>query len=677
MLAPSSPHRHPGRRAPAAGALLLAILLLLPAAPFAEPPEAPQPIEPERLVHLLQYIAVDYGTAVKDGAIVNPFEYREMQQFSRLLVDRIGELEARGASEAIGSGIRQLQEQIRTTRPWTEVRALASDLADRLVSELDLSALPAAAPDVERGRRFYGRICASCHGESGRGDGRSAQGMNPPPTAFDEARMNLVSPHQLVGSIRFGIEGTPMPAYDGHVEAERIWDIAFFLMTLRSGFAPHEPEQELPFTLDALARHSNEELLALARESGADVDPGHIDHYRRFPGLADLSVRAPERVAAPAASPAETRPAPSAANDGLRLALQLQDAFARVAEQTAPSVVGVTAFVRQSEGPPPAPPSGGRWLEGSADERRYPGFRRARAGSGFLVSDDGYILTARHLLVDESGETVELVDVERDDGRHQVARIVGTEATIDLGVLKLEEFRPTDLRDLRPVKIGDSSAVRVGHWAIALGNPAGPGTTFAVGTLSSRAERQCYQEELSATLMQASLGVPAGGYGGPLVNVEGAVVGMLIPGPGGDRAAPATPSPTVAFALPMDLALAIYEPLKVKESRKSPWLGISVLERRSVRERRGKSMPAHVKLPSSGVYIDDVFAPSPAAAADIRVGDSLISIDGNRLFSVGHFQKWLYLSGIGRTITLEIFRDGKTLEKRVTVEERPAAAVPR
>jgi S1-C subfamily serine protease len=198
-----------------------------------------------------------------------------------------------------------------------------------------------------------------------------------------------------------------------------------------------------------------------------------------------------------------------------------------------------------------------------------------------------------------------------------------------------------------------------------------------VGTLSSRAERQCYQDELSATLMQASLGVPAGGYGGPLTTIEGDVVGMLIPGPNADLAAPATPSPTLAFALPIDLAMAIYEPLKVKESRKSPWLGISVLERRPVGRGPGRPGPGGVRLPPGGVLIDNVFEPSPAATADVRVGDLLLSIDGQRLYSVGAFQKWLYLSGIGRTITLEIFRDGEKLEKRITVEERPAAAVPR
>ncbi len=82
-------------------------------------------------------------------------------------------------------------------------------------------------------------------------------------------------------------------------------------------------------------------------------------------------------------------------------------------------------------------------------------------------------------------------------------------------------------------------------------------------------------------------------------------------------------------------------------------------------------------IPRTGVYIDDVFDPSPASRAGIRVGDSLVSLDGNRLFSVLDFQKWLYLSGIGRTVELEIFREQKTLEKRVKIEERPESVTTR
>jgi serine protease Do len=261
--------------------------------------------------------------------------------------------------------------------------------------------------------------------------------------------------------------------------------------------------------------------------------------------------------------------------------------------------------------------------------------------------------------------------------------------------MKLEQLPGARTRELRAAPIGERGDIRVGHWTIALGNPAGPGTSFAIGTLSSGPERQCYQEDLTATLMQTSVGIPVGGYGGPLVNIEGEVVGMMVPGPGAETRESAASARSLEFALPIDLAMAIYEPLKRRESRKSPWLGFSVLElgdprsRRTVSQagddppgtgvatRRRSQLRGATQLPRLGVYIDDVFEPSPAAAADIRIGDTLLSIDGNALVSVGEFQRWLYLSGIGRTIALEIFRDGATLEKRVTVAERPEAVRPR
>ncbi|MEN8183067.1 MAG: cytochrome c, partial [Myxococcota bacterium] len=277
-------HHHLDRPGLAARALALGILLLIPArGAFAQPQAALERIEAEQLVFLLQYIAVDYGAAVQDGAVVNPFEYQEMRRFSQLLVEHVDDLQTSGAPEEIRTGILQLREEIRGTRPWTEVRALASDLAGKLVGELGLSVSPAVAPDLDRGRRFYGQVCATCHGASGGGDGPSAPGMDPPPTSLSDPRMNLVSPHQLYGAIKFGIEGTAMPSYEGELDPETIWDLSFFILTLRSGFAPRPPEQELPLTLADLARHSNEDLRALLRDLRVDADPGHIDYYRESP----------------------------------------------------------------------------------------------------------------------------------------------------------------------------------------------------------------------------------------------------------------------------------------------------------------------------------------------------------------------------------------------------------
>jgi S1-C subfamily serine protease/mono/diheme cytochrome c family protein len=672
---------------------MLGLLALSPGSASAEPAATPAHPEMARVVFLLQYIAVDYGTAVRDGAIANPFEYQEMRSFSQSLVEHSEAMRESGVPEEVLTGIRQLQAKIAAARPWSEVREQANELAGKLVAQLDLVVLPTETPDLDRGQRLYGQMCAACHGASGKGDGPSASLLDPPPTAFDASRMKLVSPHHLYGATQLGIEGTAMPSFAGELDPRAIWDISFFVMTLRGDFAPRRPESAHRLTLADLARHSDQDLLARLRGMGMEIDPAHIDHYRRFPGSLRQEALPPGTLAKadPKARGQESAPA---RGPDLQLALSLQDAFAGVAEQAAPSVVGVSGLIRQADGDESASEGAGSW-RGGAEERLYPGFRRGRSGSGFLVSDEGYILTTHQVLGDDAGGLVDVLDVELHDGSHQIARIVGTEPTINLGVLKLEHLPGATTPELRPARIGRSGDIRVGHWAIALGNPAGPGTSFAIGTLSSGPERQCYQEDLTATLMQTSVSVPVGGYGGPLANIEGEVVGMMVPGPGAGLPELVTSTRSLEFALPIDLAMAIYEPLKLRESRKSPWLGFSVLELGDPRARLapskegGEPTPRGVEtrsrsrlrrgnqFPRLGVTIDDVFEPSPAAAAGVRIGDTLLSIDGNALVSVGEFQRWLYLSGIGRTIELEIYRDGEILEKRVTVAERPEAVRPR
>jgi S1-C subfamily serine protease/mono/diheme cytochrome c family protein len=660
----------PRDRAVRAARWLAAALLWLAGAAAAAP--APDPVSGERLVYLLQYIAVDYGVAVRDREVADPFEYEEMRRFARLLAGRGDALAERGVSAATREGLTRLEHSIRALAPWPEVRSLASELATALATELDVIALPTAAPDLARGRRFYLAMCASCHGVRGRGDGRAAAGLEPPPTAFHEERMGWVSPHQIYGAVKFGIEGTAMPAYADSLAADRIWDIAFFIMTLRGGFARHAPDEELPLTLADLAQRSNAELLASLRGAGFEVHPSHIDEYRASPASARRAPRAPEpELADPRPDdPASPTPPPGG---GLELALALQSVFARVAQMVTPSVVGVRGMVRRPEGDAP---SRGGWREGSSEERLYPEYLPARAGSGFLVNDAGHVLTAYGLLTDARGERVELVDVELHDGRHRTARIIGSEPTIDLAVLALDPPRHGRARELQPVRLGQSDALSVGHWTIALGNPAGAGRSFAVGTLASGPERQCYQEDLTATLMQTSLSVPPGAYGGPLVDIHGSVVGMMVPGPRADLGDGGATREPLRFALPIDLAMAIYEPLVQRASHRSPWLGFAVLELESARRLRAPGS-RETSLPQAGVYIDDVFDPSPAWSAGVRVGDSLTAIDERRIESVGDFQKWLYLSGIGRDVTLELFRDGERFERRVSIQERPAAIAPR
>jgi serine protease Do len=376
------------------------------------------------------------------------------------------------------------------------------------------------------------------------------------------------------------------------------------------------------------------------------------------------------------ASAAPSPSAPADADPGLAVALQLQDAFTRIAERVLPSVVGVTSFVEDPDWTLEklTAERGMEWIQANAEDLRYPGYRKLRSGSGFLVSDDGYVLSANHVVRDEQGEVAKMVSVELRDGRHVTSRVVGAEPTIDLAVLQLLELTDPAERKVPPVTLGDSDAMQVGHWVIALGNPPGPDVTYAVGTLAARPEQQCYQADLSRTLFQTSVTIPPESYGGPLVDIRGRVIGIDVPAP--PRVDLDERGGRSSYALPIGLALNIYEALKVAQSDRSPWIGVSVLDLPGARRRLGSRARA-IEFPRTGIYIDDVFDPSPAFAAGIRPGDFLTGMGTHRVLSVADFQKWLYLGGIGSPVELELFREGKAVKHTVTIEQRPPEATTR
>ncbi|HXV75777.1 MAG TPA: trypsin-like peptidase domain-containing protein, partial [Candidatus Polarisedimenticolaceae bacterium] len=565
------------------------LLALFAVVPWITPMQAAEPpaveTDAQRLVFLVQYVGADYGLAVADGRIIDAFEYDEMVRFSGLLVRSIDGLVARGAPETVGDGLRRLERAIRALRPWDEVRSLADDLAAILLERLDLVPWPTTAPDPTRGGELYRTLCASCHGETGRGDGPLAAGQDPPPTSFRDARMDLLSPHQIFGATRFGIDGTAMASYADLLSSSDTWDLAFHLLTLREDFAPAAAAPDVELSLAELVVSSNAALLARVGQDRRAA----VDYYRASPPAPAAPVLAGPRRDADSQAAAIDATAP------LDLALQLQDAFAGVAERMLPSVANVTTYVRTGDRAAEAAPERDEaWAVAGSAALAYPGFRRLRSGSGFFVSRDGYLLTGHHVVVREDGEPAEVIDVELPGGRRVLSRLVGAEPTLDLALLKLEvvsEHRPPEVV---PVAIGDAGSLRVGHWVIAVGDPSGPERTYAVGTLAARADRQCYQEQRSATLLQASLVLHRESYGGPLVDIRGRVVGMLVPPP------EAAATNATEYALPIELAINISDALKVVESRRSPWLGVSVLELASARRSRAaEATPPD--LPPTGV----------------------------------------------------------------------------
>jgi hypothetical protein len=239
-----------------------------------------EPVEPERLLYLLEYLAADYDSAVREGGILDPYEYVEMLTISRALVDRAGDLLAHGAPQDITARLGQLRDDILARRPPAEVRSAARRIALEVLERLDSVSLPSTAPDHSRARELYDAGCEPCHGSQGGGDGRAARGMQPPPVSFRHTRMSLVSPHQMYVAISHGIDGTAMPSFSGAYAPAEMWDLAFFVLTLREGFEPCAPEVDLPFTSRELALLANDELLERARRAWPRARPEHIDYYR-------------------------------------------------------------------------------------------------------------------------------------------------------------------------------------------------------------------------------------------------------------------------------------------------------------------------------------------------------------------------------------------------------------
>jgi high-affinity iron transporter len=203
--------------------------LYLCAAFLAAPPAAAQQAEVQTTWRLLDYVAVDYSEAVRDGRVVNPAEYAEMEEFSAAIRERIAALPAHDRKPSLIAGADRLRHDIAAKAPPPQIARLARGLAAQLIAAFPVPLAPREAPDVGRGARLYQQQCASCHGASGDGRGPMAANMEPPPIDFtDRARAAQRSPFALYQVIEQGLEGTAMGSF-AHLPVEDRWALAFYL----------------------------------------------------------------------------------------------------------------------------------------------------------------------------------------------------------------------------------------------------------------------------------------------------------------------------------------------------------------------------------------------------------------------------------------------------------------
>ncbi|HSJ06376.1 MAG TPA: trypsin-like peptidase domain-containing protein [Longimicrobiales bacterium] len=355
----------------------------------------------------------------------------------------------------------------------------------------------------------------------------------------------------------------------------------------------------------------------------------------------------------PLVLPVEAR-AQTAAPSDTATALALSSAFRAAAERTLPAVVFIA--VEQT-----APMARGDQLE-TIPEPFRDFFRMPRpddrprqgTGSGFIIDAGGHILTNAHVVADASRLTVRLVD-----GREYTARVVGSDVSTDVAVIRVEP-RPGETLPVAP--LGDSDALRVGDWVLALGNPLGLDFTVTAGIVSARG-RQITGPTNLESFIQTDAAINPGNSGGPLIDLFGRVVGVNSAIFGSDRFV------GYGFAVPIRLARRVASDLLEYGYLRRPQLGAEV---RSV---LAVDAEVYDLAEVRGALIVALNPPDgPAATAGLRAGDIVLSLDGQPVRDDVHLITSLADLRPGQDVTLGVLRDGGRRDVRVRLGEfeRPA-----
>ncbi len=273
--------------------------------------------------------------------------------------------------------------------------------------------------------------------------------------------------------------------------------------------------------------------------------------------------------------------------------------------------------------------------------RRY---RREGAGSGFIISKDGYILTNSHVVGDATRITVRL-----HDGREFDAKNIGTDPRSEVALIKI------DAEDVPAVPLGDSTDLEVGEWVIAVGNPFGLSETVTAGIVSALGRRNIGIADYE-DFIQTDAAINPGNSGGPLLNINGEVVGIntaIYTRSGGSMG--------VGFAIPINMARAIKEQLMESGTVTRGYLGVYLQE---ITQLLADSLEL---ADAKGILISDVVEDSPAEKSGLQQGDVVRKIDGQPVDDTGAFRNEISNRRPGTEIELLIHRDGEELHVNVTI----------
>ncbi|HVE53284.1 MAG TPA: cytochrome c, partial [Ramlibacter sp.] len=254
---------------------------------------APTPAEAaQTVIHMLDYVGVDYPEFVQDGKVLDEAEYQEQKEFATQSLALLQQLPPQPEQPQLVAKARELLARIEARAPGAEVSRLAAAVRGDVVRIYKVAVAPRATPDLARAGTLYQAQCAACHGAQGRGDGPLAKGMDPAPSNFhDTARMDQRSLYGLYNTISLGVNGTPMRGFSELSESDR-WALAFFAADLRR--TPEQVAQGEAAWKEGRGRETFAGLQSLVMRSPGEIAAGGAE----LATLHAYLVRHPEALAA-------------------------------------------------------------------------------------------------------------------------------------------------------------------------------------------------------------------------------------------------------------------------------------------------------------------------------------------------------------------------------------------
>ncbi len=319
------------------------------------------------------------------------------------------------------------------------------------------------------------------------------------------------------------------------------------------------------------------------------------------------------------------------------------ESFADLAEKLMPSVVNIstTQTVKTSSNQFPFQfPPGSPFEEMFKDFQRPTERKASSLGSGFIIKEDGTVITNNHVI---AGADDILVKV---NSKEYKAKVIGADPYMDIAVLKMQTSDK-----FSPVNFGDSDKARVGDWVVAIGNPFGLGGTVTSGIVSAR------NRDIGMTryddFIQTDASINQGNSGGPLFNLKGEVVGIntaiIAPGQSG--------SIGIGFAIPANAASKVIDQLVNYGETRRGWLGVRIQD-------VTKEIAEAVKLKKAeGALVASVGEKSPADKAGIKAGDIILEFDGKKIDTMRTLPKVVANTKVGKTVKLKVWRNKKLVTK--------------